>query len=370
SSQFRIDIEHADGSMNAVEKNEKIDWLKSEVPENTCRVLSNARFLTEGVDVPDLDAVMFLKPRKSKIDIAQAVGRVMRKAEGKDYGYIILPIGIPSGSEAHSILDNNEKYAVVWEILNALRSIDERFDATINKLELNNKKPGQIEVIGVGEAPEDYLTEPEHGTEQLALDLSEENLSDLERAIYGRIVQKVGNVRYWEQWSEDVAKIAQQHIICINAMLENKESKTYKEFQKFMKSIRHNINDSISEQQAIEMLSQHLITKPVFEALFESYSFVNNNPVSQAMESILKVLDKLDDFYESVRVRAEGIDNLKAKQDIIIQLYDKFFKVGFKETTDRLGIVFTPTEVVDFIIHSVNDVLKNHFEKNIGYEGV
>src|SRR5699024_6109319 len=379
SSQFRIDIEHADGSMNAVEKNEKIDWLKSEVPENTCRVLSNARFLTEGVDVPDLDAVMFLKPRKSKIDIAQAVGRVMRKAEGKDYGYIILPIGIPSGSEAHSILDNNEKYAVVWEILNALRSIDERFDATINKLELNKKKPSQIEIIGVGEAPEDYLTEPEHGNEQLALDLSEENLSDLERAIYGKIVQKGGNVRYWEQWSEDVAKIARQHMTRINAMLENKENKTYKEFQKCMKSIRHNINDSISEQQAIEMLAHHLITKPVFEALFESYSFVNNNPVSQAMESILKLLDKqgllkeqeqLEDFYDSVRVRAEGIDNLKAKQDIIIQLYDKFFKVGFKETTERLGIVFTPTEVVDFIIHSVDDVLKKHFGKSLASEGV
>src|SRR5699024_2048892 len=125
-SQFKIDIRHADGTMNAVEKNEKIDWLKSEVPDNTCRVLSNARFLTEGVDVPDLDAVMFLKPRKSKIDIAQAVGRVMRTAEGKDYGYIILPIGVPAGAEALSILDNNEKYAVVWEILNALRSIDER----------------------------------------------------------------------------------------------------------------------------------------------------------------------------------------------------------------------------------------------------
>src|SRR5699024_9093847 len=113
NDQFKIDIKHADGTMNAIEKNEKIDWLKSEVPDNTCRVLSNARFLTEGVDVPDLDAVMFLKPRKSKIDIAQAVGRVMRKAEGKDYGYIILPIGVPAGAEAHSILDNNEKYAVV-----------------------------------------------------------------------------------------------------------------------------------------------------------------------------------------------------------------------------------------------------------------
>ncbi len=378
-SQFNIEIQHADGTMNAVEKNEKIDWLKSEVPDNTCRVLSNARFLTEGVDVPDLDAVMFLKPRKSKIDIAQAVGRVMRTAEGKDYGYIILPIGVPAGAEAHSILDNNEKYAVVWEILNALRSIDERFDATINKLELNKKKPGQISVIGVGDAPEEL--DYERGTEQLTGDdvLFAENLSDLEKAIYGKIVQKVGNVRYWEQWSEDVAKIAQQHITRINVMLEDKTSTVYKEFQKFMKSIRHNINDSISEQQAIEMLSQHLITKPVFEALFETYSFVNNNPVSQAMESILELLDKqgllkeqeqLENFYDSVRVRAEGIDNLKAKQDIIIQLYDKFFKVGFKETTERLGIVFTPTEVVDFIIHSVDDVLKKHFGKSLASEGV
>ncbi|MFD0943828.1 DEAD/DEAH box helicase [Savagea faecisuis] len=381
-SQFKIEIQHADGTMNAIEKNEKIDWLKSEVPDNTCRVLSNARFLTEGIDVPDLDAVMFLKPRKSKIDIAQAVGRVMRKAEGKDYGYIILPIGVPAGAEAHSILDNNEKYAVVWEILNALRSIDERFDATINKLELNKKKPNQISIIGVGDAPEDgELEYPERGeiAEQLAFELDEENLSDLEKAIYGKIVQKVGNVRYWEQWSEDVAKIAQQHITRINVMLEDKTSTVYKEFQKFMKSIRHNINDSISEQQAIEMLSQHLITKPVFEALFETYSFVNNNPVSQAMESILELLNKqgllkeqeqLEDFYDSVRVRAEGIDNLKAKQDIIIQLYDKFFKVGFKETTERLGIVFTPTEVVDFIIHSVDDVLKKYFGKSLASKGV
>src|SRR5699024_9952249 len=197
SSQFNIEIQHADGTMNAVKKNEKIDWLKSEVPDNTCRVLSNARFLTEGVDVPDLDAVMFLKPRKSKIDIAQAVGRVMRTAKDKDYGYIILPIGVPAGAEAHSILDNNEKYAVVWEILNALRSIDERFDATINKLELNKKKPNQISVIGVGDAPSgNGLEYPQEGDINIQgeFDFDEENLSELEKAIYGKIVQKVGNV--------------------------------------------------------------------------------------------------------------------------------------------------------------------------------
>ncbi|OUL05403.1 DEAD/DEAH box helicase [Bacillus spizizenii] len=375
--QYEIEIDHADGSMNALEKNKKISWLKDEVPDNTCRILSNARFLTEGVDVPDLDAIMFLKPRKSKIDIAQAVGRVMRKSPDKDCGYVILPIGVPAGADTNSVLDNNNKYRVVWEVLNALRSLDERFDATINKLELNKKKPDQIQIIGVGDAPEGgELTQQ---TEQLSMMLTEEHMSDLERAIYGKIVRKVGNVRYWDDWSKDVANIAEQHMLRIRVMLEDDNSEAYEEFQKFIKSLRYNINNSISETQAIEMLAQHLITKPVFEALFDSYSFVMNNPVSQAMDKILFILDeqglvkeqeKLESFYESVRVRAEGVDNLKAKQDIIIQLYDKFFKVGFKQTTERLGIVFTPTEVVDFIIHSIDDVLKKHFGKSLASQGV
>ncbi|MBN3553315.1 DEAD/DEAH box helicase [Fictibacillus nanhaiensis] len=376
---FSIEIEHADGSMNALKKNEKISWLKADVPDHTCRILSNARFLTEGVDVPDLDAVMFLKPRKSKIDIAQAVGRVMRKVEGKDYGYVILPIGIPAGVDPNSVLDNNDKYRVVWEVLNALRSLDERFDATINKLELNKKKPGQIQVIGVGDPPEDGLISPEPEDEQLSFSLTDEDWSELERAIYGKIVRKVGNVRYWEQWSEDVADIARKHIMRIHVMLEDENTEAYKEFQKFLASLRYNINDSITVNQAIEMLAQHLITKPVFEALFDSYSFVNNNPVSKAMDSMLTILDeqglvkeqrRLQEFYESVSVRAKGIDNLKAKQEIIIQLYNRFFKVGFKDTTERLGIVFTPIEAVDFIVRSMDEVLKKHFGKSLASEGV
>lgn len=377
NNTVRVEIQHADGSMNALQKNEKISWLKSNVPENTCRILTNARFLTEGVDVPELDAVIFLKPRKSKIDIAQAIGRVMRKSIGKDYGYVILPIGIPAGVDPESILDKNEKYQVIWDVLNALRSLDERFDATINKLELNKKKPDQLQVIGVGSAPDENnggFKVDEPISEQLSFDYNDEELSDLERVIYGKIVKKVGNVRYWEDWSKDIAKIAQQHIMRIRIMLEDPTSKASKAFEKFITSLHHNINNSISHDQAIEMLAQHLITKPVFEALFDSYSFVNNNPVSKSMDSILSVLDdhgllkeqsKLESFYESVRVRASGIDNLKAKQDIIIQLYDKFFKIAFKETTERLGIVFTPVEIVDFLIHSVNDILKTHFNKSL-----
>ncbi len=384
SIQQSINVRHVDGMMNTLEKKEALDWLSEDFAEDETRVLSNVKFLTEGIDVPNLDAVIFLAPKKSQVDIVQAVGRIMRKFKDKEYGYIILPIVIPEGTTPESILDNNKKYEAVWQILNALRSVDERFSAMINKLELNRKKPENMDVIGIGEAPsvEDVENsskgnDNEQSSYQTALDL---DWGEIENAIYAKVVKKVGDRRYLEDWSEDVAKIAQRHIEQITIMIKDKNSKTAIEFDKFLKSLQHNINESIDEKQAIEMLAQHLITAPIFEALFGEYSFVNNNPVSEAMDKIVEELskfggfnkeqDELKEFYDSVKLRAEGIDNAEAKQRIIITLYDKFFSKGFKETTQRLGIVFTPVEVVDFIVKSVDDVLKKHFGKAIEDEGV
>lgn len=379
---YSVNVRHVDGNMNALEKNEALDWLASDdIPEESARILSNVRFLTEGIDVPNLDAIIFLSPRKSQVDIVQAVGRIIRKFEGKDYGYIILPIVIPAGETPETILDNNKSYDVVWQVLNALRSVDERFEATINKLELNKKKPKNIQIIGVGSAPDDPdfhtgndIAEP-FVPYQTELELEWEAV---EGAIYGKIVQKVGDRRYLEDWSKDVADIARRHIQGIEIILEqNSESK--KAFERFLHSLQHNINDSIDQKQAIEMLAQHLITLPIFDALFGDYSFVKNNPVSSAMEQIIEELSQygfekeqkeLQPFYESVRLRAEGIDNAEAKQKIIVTLYDKFFATGFKSTTERLGIVFTPVEVVDFIVKSVDMVLRKHFDKTLASENV
>lgn len=381
---YSVNVRHVDGGMNALEKNEALDWLASDdIPENSARILSNVRFLTEGIDVPNLDAIVFLSPRKSQVDIVQAVGRIIRKFEGKEYGYIILPIVVPAGETAETILDNNKSYDVVWQVLNALRSVDERFEATINKLELNKKKPKNIQVIGVGTAPDDPDFNKNTGTDveepmrsyQTELELEWEKV---EGAIYGKIVQKVGDRRYLEDWSKDVADIARRHIQGIEIILgQNPESKSA--FEKFLHSLQHNINDSIDDKQAIEMLAQHLITLPIFDALFGDYGFVKNNPVSSAMEQIIAELSQygfekeqkeLQPFYDSVRLRAEGIDNAQAKQKIIITLYDKFFATGFKSTTERLGIVFTPVEVVDFIVRSVDVVLRRHFGKTIASENV
>lgn len=380
---FQIDVRHVDGTLNALQKKEALDWLAGDIDTNEARVLSNVKFLTEGIDVPNLDAVIFFAPKKSQVDIVQAVGRIMRKFEGKEYGYIILPIVIPAGTTPENVLDDNKTYAAVWQVLNALRSTDERFNAIVNQLQLNKKKPENINVINPGKGrPRKPYVEGENDrgidvplTTQPEFQLWEE----IQDAIFGKIVKKVGDRRYLEDWSKDVNEIAQRYIRWINQCLNEKDNPIKLAFSKFVKSLRYNINESITQDSAIEMVAQHLITKPVFEALFDQYSFVLNNPVSKSMETIIAELEKagfakeqekLIPFYESVKLRASGVDNAEGKQKIIITLYDKFFSTGFKSTTERLGIVFTPIEVVDFIVKSVDDVMKIHFDKNLASEGV
>ena len=377
TDSFQVDVHHVDGGLNALQKEEQIDWLADDgVEDNHARVLSNVRFLTEGIDVPNLDAIIFFSPKKSQVDIVQAVGRIMRRAEGKEYGYIILPIVVADGVDPRDALDNDKQYKQVWQVLNALRSTDERFDAEVNKLDLNKKKDGRINFIGVDSSPDENVTEAD-GIEaeqkqdgQMTLPLGFEKMRD---AFYGKVVQKVGDRRYLEDWSKDVSNIAHMYIRRIGDLIESNQGAKLA-FDKFLNSLHHNINDSITQEDAIEMLAQHLITEPIFDALFGEYSFVKNNVVSKSLNDVIsafkvfgfeKEQEKLKPFYDSIKLRASGIDNAAGKQKLIVTLYDKFFSTGFKDTTEQLGIVFTPVEVVDFIIHSVDDALQKYFGKKL-----
>src|SRR5690625_4495131 len=376
-----VAAQHIDGTMSAPERDERLGWLKETTDDNECRILTNVRCLSEGVDVPSLDAVLFLSARNSQVDVVQSVGRVMRRAPGKEYGYIIIPVVVPSDVEPEKALDDNERYKVVWTVLNALRAHDDRFNATINKIDLNKRKPDQI-LVGKPEYHFDEEGEPHSVSEsgeryeaarQIALQFEQ-----LQSVIYARMVRKVGDRRYWEQWAKDVAIIAERQIERISFLISERKNQR-DAFDQFLSGLQKNLNPSINEDQAVEMLAQHIITRPVFEVLYEGYSFENKNAVSAAMQRMLDALegesvaaesDTLQKFYESVRKRAEGIDNAEGKQRIIIELYDKFFKTAFPKMVEQLGIVYTPVEVVDFIIHSVNDVLKQEFGRTISDENV
>lgn len=398
--RLTCEAEHVDGSMNASEKEEKLAWLKAESPENTCRILSNVRCLSEGVDVPALDAVLFLTPRNSQVDVVQSVGRVMRNAPGKKRGYVILPVVIPPNVEPHEALNDNKTYAVVWQVLQALRSHDDRFDAMVNKLDLIGKDTSKMEVIAITDKIQKKQGKKPNGSnktkeaakggftigEPVKRPSPQEQheiqfeIGEIEKAIYAKLVQKVGNRHHWEDWANDIAKIARTHIDRITGIIENPANAKEREaFHAFAHELRDDLNGSITDGEIVEMLAQHLITKPVFDALFQDYSFAQHNPMSIAMQNVLDVLhehrldkeaDTLERFYASVKLRAEGIDNAAGKQKIVVELYDKFFRNAFPKMTERLGIVYTPVEVVDFIIHSVAHILQAEFGQTLGSKGV
>lgn len=380
-----IESKHIDGTMSAPYRDEMLGWLKGSTKDQECRVLTNVKVLSEGVDVPSLDAVLFLSARNSQVDVVQSVGRVMRKSPGKKYGYIIIPVVVPSNVDASSALDDNERYKVVWTVLNALRAHDDRFNATVNKIELNKKRPENILIgrpeYGFGDDGQPYQVGEDDVPYQTHKDIASQlslQFEQLQDVVFARMVEKVGDRRYWEQWAKNVAEIAERQMERITRLIKD-EGKHQKAFEKFLGGLRKNINPSISEHEAVEMLSQHIITKPVFDALFEGYSFVNHNPISVSMQKMLDLLEEqsldkdtetLEKFYESVKMRAQGIDNSEGKQKIIIELYDKFFKTAFPKMVEKLGIVYTPTECVDFIIHSVNDVLKKEFGRGLTDENI
>ena len=384
SNTLPLEVRHVDGTMNIMERNEALQWLKrAPVEGDACRILSNARCLSEGVDVPALDAVMFLAPRKSQVDVIQSVGRVMRRAPGKKYGYIILPVVIPAGSTPEEALNGNDAFRVVWEVLQALRAHDERFDAMVNRIDLNKKRPDQIRIVNVdlpvgedgGRDGAVSAGEKTTAAVQTALDLA--SLGEWRDAIYARLVKKVGTRRYWETWAGDVARIVEAHTARLSARV--KDPRIAPRFEAFVAALRANLNDSVDASSAISMLSQHLVSKPVFDALFEGYDFGADNPVARVMGDMLTVLDdanleaetrELEGFYASVRERASGIDNAEGKQRVITELYEKFFRLAFKPTAEALGIVYTPVEVVDFILRSVDTLARQRFGRGIGDEGV
>ena len=366
-------VDHVDGTMNSLTRNTKLTWLKADTDPDVCRILSNARCLSEGVDVPTLDAVLFLTPRSSVVDVVQSVGRVMRTAPGKDYGYVILPVAIPAGMSPEEALRDNKRYKVVWQVLQALRAHDDRFNATINKIDLNHARPEQIMVLTVtGDDTDADGPTATQGTLTFPVEL----LTD---AVYSRIVAKVGQRTYWEQLASDVAAIAQAHVARITAVVNDPTSGKQAAFEQFLEGLRATINPGIDAAAAIDMLAQHLITRPVFEALFADYQFLAANPVSQTMQQMLDALDDqaldkeravLHDFYESVRLRAEGIDNHAGRQQIMTELYERFFKTALPKTADSLGIVYTPVEVVDFILRTTDQALHRHLGTRLTDEGV
>ena len=397
-SEFSLvcDTEHIDGSMDAFEKSSLLGWLREDVEQDHCKILFNVRCLSEGVDVPALDAVMFLSPRKSQVDVVQTVGRVMRTSPNtkKKRGYIIIPIVTPSNVDADLVLNNNKDFNTVWQILKALKSIDPTFGVAVDG-QLGKIDKDRIEVICLTETVKTKTKKESSGLgdkgsskgkgdkgapdpTQGTLDFGRNEI--MEEQLKSRIVQKVGNVREWSDWAKEVGKVCTLQIEHIHKVLDDETHKTARaKFAQFLTDLRAMLNDGMDRDAAIEMLGQHIVTAPIMDALFNEYPFIEQNPIGQALTAMVSALDKkemdksrsmLEDFYKAVRYRARNVISTAERQIVVRELFDKFFKYAFPKQQEKLGIVYTPEEVVDFINQSVADLLKKEFGQSLEGEGV
>lgn len=387
------ELDHVDGSMDSKLRAKKLDWLASGEGADECRILTNARCLAEGVDVPSLDAVIFFSPKRSKVDVVQAVGRVMRTftnrrtGEEKRLGYIILPVVIPPEMTPEQALNQSDTFDVVWGVLQALRSHDQRIDAYINSLPM--RKPRKKDKgLGIGgksghtdEGEDSGGSNRNDGAgQQTSMDLF--GTTALERAVYAKAVEKCGSKVYWSSWAEDVGRIARSHVDQIDAAVDS-DPVARDAMDAFLRSLRDSLNPGITRQAAVEMVAQHMVTLPVFDALFGDYAFAESNPVSVAISRFLDELRghgignlsegdqrSLDELYASVRRRASFCRTDSNRQALIKDLYNDFFSKAFTKTSEKLGIVYTPIEIVDYILHATDRAMRREFGKGLCDPGV
>ena len=379
-------------------KNKLLNWLRDPVEEGECKILTNARCLSEGVDVPSLDAVVFMARKKSQVDIIQAVGRVMRKfgaGAEKKYGYIIIPVVIDDDDKTNETLSRNEDYKVVWQVVQALRSHDERLDAQINEINASKKLPPSIcqvnaffppkakNGVSIGSLKRSNGLEgfdsdqPDLGYYAPEIPIpTDEELKSQEGIFQAQLVKHCGNRLYWDDWSVSIGKVTENLAMIIKSEISNVNS-IQTEFNRFVKGLRGLLNPSISSEECINMLAEHIVTLPVLKALFPRHELIDQNPVTQIMQKMVnslngleKEIETLNDFYESVKLTAESVSTSEGRQEVIRKLFEKFFQYALPKSADKFGIVYTPVEIVDFIINSVDFAVKNEFGKGITEEGI
>ncbi|WQZ04286.1 DEAD/DEAH box helicase [Helicobacter pylori] len=355
-NNLKISIDHIDGTMNCKERLEKLENLNQFKP-NTCKVLSNARCLSEGVDIPALDSIVFFDGKSAMVDIIQAVGRVMRKAKRKKRGYIILPIALEE-SEIKNLDEavNNTNFKNIWKVIKALRSHD---SSLVDEATFKEK----IKIFGSDDGKK-------QNDEKTLFDAI--LLQDLANAVYNVMPTKLGDRNYWENFTKKTGNIAR----ALNKRLKDIFEKNPEFFDNFLTSLRGNIHQSIKEEEALDMITSHVITKPIFDALFGDNI---QNPIAKALDKMVQKLSTLGlegetkdlkNLYESVKTEALHAKSQKSQQELIKNLYNTFFKEAFKKQSEKLGIVYTPIEVVDFILRATNGILKKHFNTDFNDKNI
>ncbi len=190
-----VKAQHLDASDSALQRNQALRDLSRADAQNVARVLFNVGLFTEGVDVPSLDAIVFMEPRQSQVDIVQAVGRVMRRSPGKRLGYIVVPIPIEPGADLVSALAaGTDGYRAVGKVLRALQSHDGRLA----------EDPARFVKTYEGSSPDPPLPPNAAPPEQVIQPGLK--LADVSQGVYAHVVAASGLGKPGLQVSQDIER--------------------------------------------------------------------------------------------------------------------------------------------------------------------
>ncbi|GAA8977261.1 hypothetical protein BTM255_10720 [Helicobacter pylori] len=273
---------------------------------------------------------------------------------------------------------NNTNFKNIWKVIKALRSHD---PSLVDEATFKEK----IKIFGSDDHNNDETNQDDEGlqkdkTEQTKQDPKQAQktlfdailLQDLANAVYNVMPTKLGDRNYWENFTKKTGNIART----LNSRLKDIFEKNPEFFRGFLDSLKGNIHSNIKEDEALDMITSHIITKPIFDAIFGDNI---KNPISKALDKMVEKLSALGlqgetkdlkNLYESVKTEAMHAKSQKSQQELIKNLYNTFFKVAFRKQSEKLGIVYTPIEVVDFILRATNGILKKHFNTDFNDKNI
>ena len=182
------------GAMNSGDRNTKINRLRH-LGKRERGILSNARCLSEGVDVPSLDGVAFIDPRNSQVDIVQAVGRAIRKSDGKTHGTILIPVFIDEHENETEALESS-RFKPIWDVVNALRSHDDDLALELDSL---RTELGKRRSIGASS----------RGLEKIVFDLPEQCDQSFIDGLRTRLVEQT--TASWMFWYGLLQNYVEEH---------------------------------------------------------------------------------------------------------------------------------------------------------------
>ena len=349
-----VSVRHVDGTMPMSHRAKEIAWLKEDAADET-RVLSNAQCLTQGVDVPALDAVVFMKPKKSQLEMVQAVGRATRRphGSGKQRGYAIVPMVIREGEDAEQALRDSPDWKTLIETITALRAHDAAFEIELQQLryEQDTKGPGEPGGETTGDPPPPGepggTPDPIQGTFD----------DELRKAIVAITVNTASSRRFWKNWGQSTAN-AYKDLRARIAHLYERKGEVREIIDRLVSDLRGAAHDGIDLGTTIAMLAQHQICRRIFVALFGAERNHKEPPAAVTLQETMDLLEAhgvrdevsgLEAIYSDVERNVRGLRSPRARQELIRGLYDQFFREAFADEVGRMGIAYTPVALIDYL---------------------